>query len=341
MAETEAVPAPAAAEEAAPAAAEDTKKKPTPGIRLHVKNLSETTTREELSELFKSYGEVLRAEVKKDDDGKCKGMGFVILSTMELAKQAQSEVNGKTLGEKELLVELVEPKAKEGKGKDKGKDRGKDGKGKDGKGKGKDGKDKGKGKVKGKDGKGPPGGFAAVDPYAAYYPQAQAYQAAQMAQMAQMQYLQYAQMAQYQAAYAAQMAQMGGSGLWSPAARAAQMPSAAPQMTPEPLADGGKDKSKGKKGKGKGKAKSERPDQPKSNVAPPSPDKDFVGTLKSISEKNGYGFIECKEAYDSYGRDTWVDHKAIPSAAKVGDTLKFGVTLSEKGHPRAQKVSVA
>jgi len=148
MAETEAVPAPAAAEEAAPAAAEDTKKKPTPGIRLHVKNLSETTTREELSELFKSYGEVLRAEVKKDDDGKCKGMGFVILSTMELAKQAQSEVNGKTLGEKELLVELVEPKAKEGKGKDKGKDRGKDGKGKDGKGKG---KDKGKGK-KGKKG---------------------------------------------------------------------------------------------------------------------------------------------------------------------------------------------
>mmetsp|Transcript_32501 Transcript_32501/g.85218 ORF Transcript_32501/g.85218 Transcript_32501/m.85218 type:complete len:310 (+) Transcript_32501:55-984(+) len=225
-----------------------------------------------------------------------------------------------------------------GKGKDDG------GKGKldfFGKGKGKDGKDKGKGKVKGKDGKGPPGGFAAVDPYAAYYPQAQAYQAAQMAQMAQMQYLQYAQMAQYQAAYAAQMAQMGGSGLWSPAARAAQMPSAAPQMTPEPLADGGKDKSKGKKGKGKGKAKSERPDQPKSNVAPPSPDKDFVGTLKSISEKNGYGFIECKEAYDSYGRDTWVDHKAIPSAAKVGDTLKFGVTLSEKGHPRAQKVSVA
>ncbi|CAK0891240.1 unnamed protein product [Prorocentrum cordatum] len=44
----------------------------------------------------------------------------------------------------------------------------------------------------------------------------------------------------------------------------------------------------------------------------------------------GGGFIECKEAYDSYGRDTWVDHKAIPSAAKVGDTLKFGVTLSEK-----------
>lgn len=85
----------------------DTEKTPALGVRLRVGNLSEVTTREGLSELFKSYGEVLRADVKKGDDGRCEGTGFVVLPTVELAKQAQSEVNGKTLGEKKLLVEVV------------------------------------------------------------------------------------------------------------------------------------------------------------------------------------------------------------------------------------------
>jgi hypothetical protein len=343
MADTEAAPAvtePVEAETKADAegAAEnkEEKKRPLPGVRLHIKNLSETTTTDQLKELFASYGEVLKAEAKCEDDGKCKGFGFVILPSMEEAKKAQEEVNGKKHDDKELLVELVEPKPKTDKGKGKGK--GKDGKG-DAKGKGK-GKDKGKGKPSINP------NAAVTDPYGYYggmqSPYAYQAQAMQM-QMAQLQYMQYAQMAHMQAYAAASMAQMGGSpwpqGGKAGAPLATVPPPGAPPTIPAAVGDDKKE-SKGKgKGKGKGKARSE-PKAEVSNVAPPPPDKDFVGTLKSISDKNGYGFIDCSDAYASYNRDTWVDSKMIPEGAKVGDKLKFGVTLSEKGHPRAQRVSL-
>jgi RNA recognition motif-containing protein len=87
------------------------------GTRIHVKNLTDSSTGEQLKTLFASFGEILEADVKKDDDGKCRGFGYVILATEEAAVKAVAEMNGKKVDDKELNVILVERKPPKGKGK--------------------------------------------------------------------------------------------------------------------------------------------------------------------------------------------------------------------------------
>eukprot|EP00913_Durusdinium_trenchii_P007636 g7173.t1 len=38
----------------------------------------------------------------------------------------------------------------------------------------------------------------------------------------------------------------------------------------------------------------------------PPPDQDFTGTIKSLSERHGYGFVACEEVHRIYGRDTYL-----------------------------------
>jgi len=72
-------------------------------------------------------------------------------------------------------------------------------------------------------------------------------------------------------------------------------------------------------------------------VAPAS-DKEYTGQVKSISNKNGYGFITCSETKAAYGRDVFVDAALLPDI-EVKSKVTFTVELSEKGHPRASKVT--
>jgi len=72
-------------------------------------------------------------------------------------------------------------------------------------------------------------------------------------------------------------------------------------------------------------------------VAPAS-DKEYRGQVKSISNKNGYGFITCSETKAAYGRDVFVDAALLPDI-EVKSKVTFTVELSEKGHPRASKVT--
>merc|ERR1712039_850796 len=59
----------------------------------------------------------------------------------------------------------------------------------------------------------------------------------------------------------------------------------------------GKDGAKGEgKGKGKSKTKEKKEEKPTVPKDPPPPGKEFEGTLRSYSEKNGYGFIASDEA---------------------------------------------
>mmetsp|Transcript_76148 Transcript_76148/g.199723 ORF Transcript_76148/g.199723 Transcript_76148/m.199723 type:complete len:344 (+) Transcript_76148:86-1117(+) len=304
------------------------------GARIHVKNLTEGSSSEQLKTLFAEFGEILEADVKKDDNGKCRGFGYVILATEEAAAKAVAEMNGKTVDDKELNVVLVERKQDKGKGKDgkgkgkaddpKGKGKGKAGKGE--KGKGKDGKGKGTGKGRGKGGTDysmqqmnpyaygmsqygygmPPSPYAygmpgmynpymmGMAPYA--YPMSPAYQAAAMGHLFH-----------------------GAAAPTAPAA-AAEAP------------------GKGAKGKSKGKGKAKESSSGGAARDPPPPDKEFKGSLKSRSEKNGYGFITCGEAKDLYERDVWVDGDALPQDVKEGDKLSFNVGLSIKGHPQAMNV---
>merc|ERR1712232_311662 len=68
---------------------------------------------------------------------------------------------------------------------------------------------------------------------------------------------------------------------------------------------------------------------------PPPPDKEFEGSLKSLSGRHGYGFIACEEVHRIYGRDVYLPKSLADDKFKVLDRIKFRVKLSEKGHPQA------
>jgi len=69
--------------------------------------------------------------------------------------------------------------------------------------------------------------------------------------------------------------------------------------------------------------------------------KEYEGSLKSLSERHGYGFIACEETHRIFGRDVYLGKELVPEDLKVLDRLKFKVALSAKGHPQAQEVSKA
>merc|ERR1711920_896097 len=57
---------------------------------------------------------------------------------------------------------------------------------------------------------------------------------------------------------------------------------------------------------------------------------EYIGTLKSINAKNGYGFISCEETRALYNRDVYIDNDLLKAGAAVGDQLRFTVFLNEK-----------
>merc|ERR1711920_130196 len=77
-------------------------------------------------------------------------------------------------------------------------------------------------------------------------------------------------------------------------------------------------------------------------VMPPEPEqKEYEGSLKSLSAKHGYGFIACEEVYSIYGRDVYLPKDLVPEDVKVLDRLIFTVALSNKGHLQAKTVTAA
>eukprot|EP00401_Gymnodinium_catenatum_P039175 CAMPEP_0117509394 /NCGR_PEP_ID=MMETSP0784-20121206/27451_1 /TAXON_ID=39447 /ORGANISM="" /LENGTH=427 /DNA_ID=CAMNT_0005304997 /DNA_START=54 /DNA_END=1333 /DNA_ORIENTATION=+ len=102
-----------------------------------------------------------------------------------------------------------------------------------------------------------------------------------------------------------------------------------------PAAKGGgwgmcKDGKGGKGGKGKGRSGERGP--------PPTPTgRVLVGTIKSFSEKTGYGFISCDETQAEFGGDVFVSGKEI-NGATVGSMVTFNLVVSSKGQPQAQGV---
>lgn len=63
--------------------------------------------------------------------------------------------------------------------------------------------------------------------------------------------------------------------------------------------------------------------------------KEYEGSLKSISAKNGYGFIVCGETHALYQRDVYIDKELLPEGAKPKDRIRFTVTMNNKNHPKA------
>ncbi|CAL9050608.1 unnamed protein product [Musa banksii] len=71
---------------------------------VFVKNLSESTTREDLEKIFGKYGKITSAVVMRKEDGKSKCFGFVNFENPDDAARAVQELNGQEFGGEEWYV---------------------------------------------------------------------------------------------------------------------------------------------------------------------------------------------------------------------------------------------
>lgn len=79
--------------------------------KLYVGNLSYETTEDDIRTLFAQAGTVNEVALIKDrDSGTSKGFAFVTMSTQDEAKAAIDQFNGRSLGNRELTVNVARPR---------------------------------------------------------------------------------------------------------------------------------------------------------------------------------------------------------------------------------------
>ncbi|KAH9695439.1 hypothetical protein WN944_028768 [Citrus x changshan-huyou] len=78
---------------------------------VYVKNLSESTTEEDLQKSFGEYGTITSAVVMRDGDGKSKCFGFVNFENSDDAARAVEALNGKKFDDKEWYVGKAQKKS--------------------------------------------------------------------------------------------------------------------------------------------------------------------------------------------------------------------------------------
>ena len=80
-------------------------------MRIFVANIAFTTTEEELSQLFESYGIVDRTQIMTDrDTGRSRGFGFVAMPDATEAQAAIDGLHGTSLGGRMLTVNEARPR---------------------------------------------------------------------------------------------------------------------------------------------------------------------------------------------------------------------------------------
>jgi cold-inducible RNA-binding protein len=79
--------------------------------KLYVGNLSYDTTEDDIRTLFAQAGTVTEVALIKDrDTGNSKGFAFVTMSTQDEAKKAIEQFNGRSLGNRDLTVNVARPR---------------------------------------------------------------------------------------------------------------------------------------------------------------------------------------------------------------------------------------
>ena len=79
--------------------------------KLYVGNLPWSMTNDSLREMFASYGEVVEAVIITDRmSGRSKGFGFVTFADEAAAEKAAAEMNGKTVEERQIVVNVARPR---------------------------------------------------------------------------------------------------------------------------------------------------------------------------------------------------------------------------------------
>jgi cold-inducible RNA-binding protein len=86
-------------------------------VNLYVSNLAYTTTEDELSQLFESYGTVESVRIITDRaTGRSRGFAFVEMPNGTEARAAMAGLNGTSLGERTLTVNEARPRDDRGGG---------------------------------------------------------------------------------------------------------------------------------------------------------------------------------------------------------------------------------
>jgi RNA recognition motif-containing protein len=79
--------------------------------KLYVGNLSYQMTEDELHSLFTQVGTVNEVALIKDrDTGSSKGFAFVTMGSQEEADKAIEQFNGRSMGDRELTVNIARPR---------------------------------------------------------------------------------------------------------------------------------------------------------------------------------------------------------------------------------------
>ncbi|XP_072952751.1 polyadenylate-binding protein 2-like isoform X2 [Typha angustifolia] len=78
---------------------------------VFVKNISESTTKEDLQEIFGKYGTITSSVVMTDGEGKSRCFGFVNFENSDDAAHAVQELNGKKFNDKEWYVGKAQKKS--------------------------------------------------------------------------------------------------------------------------------------------------------------------------------------------------------------------------------------
>lgn len=80
-------------------------------MKLLIRNLSRSTSEDQVRRIFASYGQVQSCNLVLDKEtGKSKGFGFVEMPNTGEAKQAVKNLNGMELGGKNIRVKKAEEK---------------------------------------------------------------------------------------------------------------------------------------------------------------------------------------------------------------------------------------
>ncbi|KAK9110567.1 hypothetical protein Sjap_018627 [Stephania japonica] len=78
---------------------------------VYVKNVSETTSEEDLKKIFGNYGPITSAVIMKDANGNSRGFGFVNFQNPDDAAVAVEKLNGSNLSDKVLYVGKAQKKS--------------------------------------------------------------------------------------------------------------------------------------------------------------------------------------------------------------------------------------
>jgi RNA recognition motif-containing protein len=79
--------------------------------KVHVSNLSEATTENDLRTLFSTYGNVAEVSVPRErPSGRSRGFAFVTMATPEAARAAIQALNGKAIGTNTIAVSEARPR---------------------------------------------------------------------------------------------------------------------------------------------------------------------------------------------------------------------------------------